>query len=52
MATCSFVLLSRTAHEIISWQWVKIPYFPVFDIVDKMGEKQLGNIQKTAILTY
>lgn len=39
MATCSFVLLSRTAHEIISWQWVKVPYFPVFDIVDKMGEK-------------
>lgn len=45
MATHSFVLLSMTAHEIISQQWVKVPYFPVFDVVDKMGEKQFGNTQ-------
>lgn len=46
------LLLSMTAHEIISQQWVKVPYFPMFDVVDKMGEKQFGNIQIASILTY
>lgn len=41
-----------SAHEIISQQQVKVPYFPVFDVVDKMGEKQFGNIQIVSILTY
>lgn len=51
MATHFFVLLSMTVHEIISWQWVKVPYFPAFD-VDKMGEKQFQNIQTASILIY
>lgn len=36
--THCFVLLSMTAHEITSWQWVTVPYFPVPYVVDKMGE--------------
>lgn len=50
--THCFVLLSMTAHEITSWQWVTVPYFPVPYVVDKMGEKQFGNIQIASILTY
>lgn len=41
MVIHSFVLLSVTAHKIVSWQWVTVPYFPVPTVVDKMGEKQL-----------
>lgn len=41
-----------TALEIISQQWVKVPYFHVFDVVDKVGEKQFGNTQIASILTY
>lgn len=41
-----------TANEMISWQWVKVPYFPVFDVVDKVGEKQFGNIQIASIPIY
>lgn len=50
--THSFVLLSMTAHKIISWQWVTVPYFSVPNVVDKMGEEQFGNIQIASILTY
>lgn len=52
MVIHSFVLLSMTAHKIVSWQWVTVPYFPVPNVVDKMGEKQFRNIQIATIITY
>lgn len=48
----SLVLVSMIAHKIRSWQWVTIPCFPVPNVVDKMGEKRFGNIQKATIITY
>ena len=52
MVIHSFVLLSMTAHKIVSWQWVTVPYFPVPNVVDKMGEKQFGHVQIATIITY
>lgn len=52
MAIASLVLVSMTAHKTVSWQWVTVPYFPMPNVVDEMGGKWFGNIQRATILTY